>query len=165
MCDRARGVRFLCVVSDFLCGGASAARRAVRGELAVARITRTDMSTREIPRDQWVAFFDSFSREHDGWLATVEVLGSDIGAQRQAQDQPFGGISADLKDRESDVSIVIGSRAGDHVDHVVHRPRHVVLKEGAGGAHEALQIQGDDGATTLLTFRSPAPTETLDGAA
>ena len=38
------------------------------------------MPTREIPRDEWNAFFEMFSKQHEGWLVTVEVLGRDIGS-------------------------------------------------------------------------------------
>jgi len=41
----------------------------------------TNMPRREIPRDDWVAFFDNFSRQHYGWLSTVEVREAEIGAQ------------------------------------------------------------------------------------
>lgn len=32
------------------------------------------METREIPHDEWRSFFDVFSRQHEGWLATLEIL-------------------------------------------------------------------------------------------
>jgi hypothetical protein len=39
----------------------------------------------------------------------------------------------------------------------------VRLKERDDGAHEALQIESRDGATTLLRFRSVMPSELVDG--
>ena len=36
------------------------------------------MSTREVPREEWVSFCDSFSRQHEGWRVTVEVLGAGL---------------------------------------------------------------------------------------
>jgi hypothetical protein len=47
------------------------------------------MPTREIPREQWNNFFDSFNRQHEGWLATLEVFAPEIGAQQEARDLPF----------------------------------------------------------------------------
>jgi len=32
------------------------------------------MPTREIPREEWSKFFDVFSRQHEGWLATLEIF-------------------------------------------------------------------------------------------
>ena len=37
-----------------------------------------------IPEGDWRQFFDAFSRRHEGWLASVEILGSDIGQQVEA---------------------------------------------------------------------------------
>ena len=49
------------------------------------------MSTQEIPRNQWNTFFDSFSRQHEGWLATLELLNTDLGAQEEANELSFEG--------------------------------------------------------------------------
>ena len=122
------------------------------------------MATREIPRDEWVAFFDSFSRQHDGWLITVELLGADAGAQVESREQPLAGITADLRDGGEDViSILVGRRSEDHVAHIIRAASHVSLKETDEGAHEALHIESKNGATTLLRFRSTVLPETLDG--
>jgi len=55
------------------------------------------MSTREIPREEWPEFLESFSRVHEGWLSTVEVLDDQIGSQVEARDLPLQGIAADWK--------------------------------------------------------------------
>jgi hypothetical protein len=123
------------------------------------------MPTREIPRHEWAAFFDSFSRIHEGWLSTVEVLGADVGAQIEVSEQPLAGITADLRDdRQQDVvSILIGGKSGEHVAHMIRRPTHVRLKQTPDGADEALHIESDSGPTTLLRFRSVISPEALDG--
>ena len=56
------------------------------------------MPTQEIPRAEWNTFLDTFSRQHEGWLATLEVLAADIGAQEEARDLPLEGISATSAD-------------------------------------------------------------------
>jgi Family of unknown function (DUF5335) len=118
---------------------------------------------REIPRDEWIEFFDGFSRQHEGWLAAVEVFGTDIGAQVEARELPFTGITADLKDGEDMVSIILGEEAEDHVTHTISRPTHVRLEQTAEGANAALQIESADGTTTLLRFRSAVLPEMVDG--
>jgi hypothetical protein len=122
------------------------------------------MPTREIPREEWSAFLDSFSRQHAGWLSTVEVLGPAIGAQVQTREQPLSGITAELKGGRQDlISILLGDSADDHVAHVIHAPSHVRLKETDEGAREALQIESESGETTRLRFRVTVPSELLDG--
>src|SRR5216117_2748957 len=112
----------------------------------------TDMSTREIPRDEWDSFFDSFSLRHQGWLVTVEVLGADSGAQVEAKQMPLDGISAELKRRGEDIiSIFIGRKPQEHLTHTIHAPERVWLKETEYGADEVLEIESES-LTTLMRF-------------
>jgi hypothetical protein len=121
------------------------------------------MSTREIPRDEWNSFFDSFSLRHQGWLVTVEVLGSDIGAQVEAKQMPLEGISADLKRSGEDIiSIFIGGKPQEHVTHTIHAPERVRLKETEDGADEVLEIESES-LTTLMRLRSAVLPEMVDG--
>jgi hypothetical protein len=122
------------------------------------------MRTLEISRGEWAAFFDSFSRRHEGWLATVEVLGEEVGAQTEARELPLVGVSAELKGGEDDaVSIILGGARGDHITHTVTRPDRVRVEQAEGGADEALQIESADGSRTLLRFRSAVLPEMVDG--
>ncbi|HYC48644.1 MAG TPA: DUF5335 family protein [Burkholderiales bacterium] len=120
------------------------------------------MSTREISRADWPAFMDCFSRQHLGWLSTIEVLDSTLGAQTQVREQPFAGITAETHGGHSSIAILMGKGPDLHVGHLIRDAAHVRLKE-SDGAHEALQIEAGDGVTTLLTFRSVMPTELVDG--
>ena len=119
---------------------------------------------REIPRNEWVEFLDSFSRQHEGWLVTVEVLGAEIGAQVEAQELPLQGITADLKGGGEDViSIILGGGATEHVTHSITGPTHVRIEQTEDGADMTLQIESSDGVTTLLRFRSAVLPEMVDG--
>lgn len=110
---------------------------------------------REIPREEWVEFLDGFSRQHEGWLATVEVLGEEIGAQVEAEGMTLEGVTADVKGEGSDViSIMLVNSSKEHVTHNVIQPTHVRIEQTEGGADLALQIETGDGVTTLLRFRS-----------
>ena len=120
------------------------------------------MPTQVIPRDEWKTFVDTFSRQHEAWLATLEVLGTDIGAQQEASDLPFQGIA--LSDDESDaLTISLGRSPEDHVTHTISDPTKVWLEQTSLGANAALEIESADGVKTLLRFRSPLPAEMVDG--
>jgi len=69
------------------------------------------MSTQEIPRENWLGFFDQFSRQHEGWRANLDVLCSGEGAETEARDSPLVGISADLKDCEPPLQSFWANRA------------------------------------------------------
>ncbi len=47
------------------------------------------MSTRRIPPESWSSFFDSFSRQHHGWLVTI-----DTGSGRVAEEEPLEEVRA-----------------------------------------------------------------------
>jgi hypothetical protein len=121
------------------------------------------MSTQEIPRDEWTSFFDTFSRQHEERLVTVEVLASDIGAQTEARELPLAGITATLKGSEPDsISIIVGDALEGRLTHTITGPMRVWLERTAEGANAALEIEAADGAKTLLRFRSALPPEMMD---
>jgi hypothetical protein len=122
------------------------------------------MRTKEIPRDEWKTFFDTFSRQHEGWLATLEVLGSEIGAQQEARNLPLEGITATSKDTVPEtIAISLGKTPEDHVTHTITEPARVWLEQTAEGANAALEIESADQIKTLLRFRSALPAEMVDG--
>ena len=121
------------------------------------------MATTEIPAQQWESFFDMFSRQHQGWRVTVEVLGDEIGAELEAREMPLEGITADVKDKNRAISIILREKGSEHLTHIVSEPKHVRLKQTQEGADEALAIESADRATTLVRFRSAMRTEMLDG--
>jgi uncharacterized protein DUF5335 len=119
---------------------------------------------REIPREEWAEFLDSFSRQHEGWLVTVEVLGEEIGAQVEAQGVPLEGITAELKgSRKDSISITVGLNPSEHATHNIQAPTHVRIEQAENGADIALQIESSDAATTLLRLRSAMLPEMVDG--
>src|SRR5437773_2618878 len=86
--------------------------RAYKGE--------ADMSTQEIPRNEWKTFLDTFSHQHEGWLATLEVLGNEIGAQEEVHDLPLEGITASSRDGAPEtIAISLGETSENHVTHTV----------------------------------------------
>ena len=122
------------------------------------------MTTKEIPREEWNTFFDVFTRQHEGWLATLEVFGPDVGAQQEASDLPLEGISiASAVEGAEAIAISFGKSPGDHITHTITEPEHVWLEQTTEGANAALEIESANQIKTLLRFRSPLPPEMVDG--
>src|SRR5436853_7080557 len=122
------------------------------------------MQTQEIPRQEWNSFFYSFSRQHVGWLATLEVFGPEVGAQEEAHELPLEGVSiAAEADKSENIAINMGKTPEDHISRTIPKPKHVWLKKTDEGADAALEIESEDEAKTLLRFRSPMPPEFVDG--
>lgn len=121
------------------------------------------MQTRQIERSNWPAFFNSFSRQHEGWLASLEILGPDLGAQVEEHELPFEGITDESDDAQGNtITIMTGGKADDHVTHKISRPTEVSLEQTDEGADAALAIKSEDGVTALLRFRSPILSEMVD---
>ena len=122
------------------------------------------MPTREIPRQEWNNFFDSFSRQHEGWLATLEIFGPEIGTQEEARELPLEGVSIASGTNEPEtIAISIGKSPQDHLSHTIVKPAHVWLEQTEEGANAALEIESENETKTLLRFRSPVSPELVDG--
>lgn len=122
------------------------------------------MKTREILKNQWPKFFESFSMRHEGWLTTLEIFGSELGAQVQERELTLEGIVDEGDEAEGNrIVIMIGGKPDDHITHTISGPTHVSLEQTDGGADVALQIKSADGLTALLRFRSPTLPEMVDG--
>ena len=122
------------------------------------------MKTREILRSEWPEFFDSFSRQHEGWLVTLEIFGTEIGAQVEECELAFEGIVAEWDEVKGDeIAIIIGAKPDDHITHNISRPTQVSLEQTDEGADVALAIKSADGVTALMRFRSALLPEMVDG--
>ncbi len=105
------------------------------------------MPTREIPREQWRKFCDDFSRAHQGENVVVEVLDREAGDQREAEGLPFVGISADEKNGENVIEVMVGERGQQQ--HLINKPSHLRVDE---GRKPTVEIEASDGPKTLVRF-------------
>ena len=122
------------------------------------------MPAQEIPRHAWVAFFESFSREHDGWLSTIEELGAARCAQAEPSAKALLRISAELNDQDEDIiSIIARERPHNDITHIIKAPTRVSLIATEEGAHVGLRIESKNGSVTIVRFRSPILSELVDG--
>ncbi|HKB66911.1 MAG TPA: DUF5335 family protein [Pyrinomonadaceae bacterium] len=114
------------------------------------------METREIPRNEWTTFFDVFNKQHEGWLATLEVFGPEVGAQEEARDLPLEGVSLASGGSEPEtIAISLVKAPEDHLNHTIVKPEHVWFEQNAQLENAALEIESADDTKTLMRFRSP----------
>ncbi len=98
----------------------------------------------EIPRAEWVRYFDRFSKRFRGIPLRIEVGREHRVAQ---EGVPFDGIGADEKDRENDITVTAGSDSVRPVTHIISRPRRVSMHR--EGEMRVLEIDSRDGPVTL----------------
>ena len=122
------------------------------------------MATHDIPKDEWATFFESFSRQHEGWLVTLEVLGSDIGARVESGEEALISVTCRSEKYGCKAIIVVTANPSKgHFTRTIPAPVHVSLKETEEGAHESVQIESNQGMTMVLRFRSAILPELVDG--
>lgn len=124
----------------------------------------TQARTREILRRDWAEFFDGFSRRHRGWLATLEEIGPEIGAQTSARQLAFEGIVAE-PGRSRELTLLLGKGTDEHLEHPIGNPQRVWLETFPDGAEAALGIESAGGRKTVLSFPAAMPSEMVDGIA
>ncbi len=120
------------------------------------------MKTREIPREEWTSFLDGFTRRHEMWRISVQLLTPDLGAQTQIDEMPLVGISADSKDGENAIAITAGESPTGQITHFVQDPNRVLLEQSDEGADRSIEIESGDGIKTLVSFRADVSPENLD---
>jgi Family of unknown function (DUF5335) len=124
------------------------------------------MSTREIPRNQWLTFLDQFSREHRAWLAIIERVRRGSPASVEALERPLASVVphiAGSRVARIDIRLQSDSHKGEpiHVD----APASIRVDETPEGVVRSLDIVDDDGESTRVRFRVAPLPETLDGIA
>ena len=122
------------------------------------------MKTKEIPKNEWPKFLENFTRKHEGWSVTLEIFGTELGAQVQERELALAGIVDEWDEIHGDrIVIMVGEKPDDHITHSIEDPTQVSLEQTVGGADVALAIKSADGVTALLRFLSPILPEMADG--
>jgi hypothetical protein len=116
----------------------------------------------EIPRGEWLSFLDGFSRQHEGWLVTLEVPEGQGGSGVEAENLKLEGVTPEHSEGHDRISIALGKAPDDHLTHFVSDPVRVSFLETKDGRHIGLQIEAAEGGRTVLRFRGSARPETLN---
>src|SRR5690242_431116 len=95
---------------------------------------------KEIARDDWSRFFESFTLEHDHWMVHVDGENDSL---------PLEGITC----RDGKVVLHLGADVSHHRVITIDAAR--VHVEQTGGADEGVSIASSDGHTTRLRFVKP----------
>ena len=101
---------------------------------------------REIAREEWAAFFEAFTLQHDGWLVRVD------GTDGTLEESPFEGIAA----RDSSIVVTCGHDSPLHRRIVIPAPRRVVINT-TGGSDYGVAIEDARGVLTRVRLRTPVP--------
>ncbi len=116
----------------------------------------------EIPPEEWIAFFNGFSRQHEGWLTSITVAQGNE-PKTEVRECRLEGISSDHLTARDEIYLSIERDDGGHLTHPIRNPMKVIFRGDLEGAHEGVDITSADGTLTRIRFRIAARPETLDG--
>ena len=102
---------------------------------------------RTLPRASWTNFFDLMSKSLLGQSAEIEVSSLDLGNQIVAEWVPMRGITYDAKDDLLEVAL-------DGLDHLIRRPREIVVQEIPGGL-ASVAVVDDEGTKQIVRMKAP----------
>ena len=121
------------------------------------------MQTKQIPKSEWPAFLDRFSRQYEGWLVKLEILNPEFGAQVEETGLALEGLTDEWDEVAGNtITIMAGNKPDAHVTHYINHPTELSLERTDEGADAALAIKSADGTTALLSFRAVVLPETVD---
>jgi len=111
------------------------------------------MKTSEIDDEQWISFFNRFSKEHAGWPVTIEMLDGQTGPQRLASELPLQGLSFDAEGtRPCTISVSAGDDPSATLSHTVQMPLHIRVAEDESRNSGTIEIEPADGPATLIHY-------------
>lgn len=127
----------------------------------------------EIPREDWAAFFATFSQAHRGWLVrlwVVETVGLESGmldnSCMMVRDLALSDLALSQHAGGADLAITtLDPHGSTHSTHPVQQVESLMLERDQDGEYSGLIINTADMQTTVLRFRNPAPPESVDGLA
>ena len=121
------------------------------------------MAYQEIPPEQWRDFCDEFSKQHEGWLITVDIVDETGETDREtlAEEIPLWGVTVDEVQEQTEVHIIAGDQPR-HVTHVIRDPATIAFEQNQEGAHTGLRIDTRDGPSVVVRFRMAAVPEYVD---
>ena len=115
----------------------------------------------EVEPKEWISFLDGFSRQHEGWLTSIEIA-IHGGKLTEVVNRRLRGVSIDHADGKQRAYVEVGDTPDQCLTHVIESPRRIIFKRTGAGAHEGLEIESADGSTTIIHFRSAMLPEMID---
>lgn len=98
---------------------------------------------KQIPTEQWVEFFDTFTNGNKGRLIDLEVLDQELGDEIPVKEQPLWSLIYDPVDKGNDLIIEIGREQVAYA-HTIDSPNEVWQEQDDNGKVVALGIKADD---------------------
>jgi hypothetical protein len=124
-----------------------------------------------IEQDRWKSFLDDFTKRNQFRATRLEIIGEEIGVQREEDFLPLVGVSLETKGTEAgSVVVILGGETANDQRHVERRiesvQRIAPLLGETSGLEEGVGFEDAAGAKTLLLLEHlpEIPANTASGA-
>ena len=106
-----------------------------------------------VDASQWHSFSGRFSREHDGWSASLQLRQQDGGVEVAIEDRPFRGLTFESHDGHRTLILTFGDDADEHLAHIIEHPRDLAVLDDED--RSSLVIGLADGSGCVLELENP----------
>jgi hypothetical protein len=121
------------------------------------------MKRREIARQHWDEFFDSFNGRHEGWLVDVDRF--DEFLDESVETRHHDGALRGVQSSGGAIALALDDRASGHLEtEAIQDPQRLVLEQSEDEVDTALEIDGAQ-SCLIVRFRSPMATAMVDAIA
>jgi hypothetical protein len=113
-------------------------------------------TTQEIARQTWRQYFDELSRTLGTVVATVEIVGPDVGAQVEADRLVLTGITYDDRDDVLVVGLDAPGGPPEDLERMIERPQKILVATGDPPPVEmTIDVQDAEGNQTIIRIERP----------
>jgi hypothetical protein len=118
------------------------------------------MTRREIAREEWRAFLDSFNGQHEGWLVGVDRFEEFV--DERVETRHRDGALRGVQSESGVIALAVDDRMSGHLEtESIQDPQRIVLEQSADEVDMGLEIAGAQ-SCIILRFRNPAAPEMVD---
>ena len=117
------------------------------------------MKRREIAREEWRKFVESFNGQHGGWLVGVDRFEEflDESVETRHRDGALRGVQSE----DGAMALAVDDRTSGHLEtESIQNPHRIVLEQSEDEVDTSLEIDGAQ-SRIILRFRNP---EAFNGA-
>ena len=97
------------------------------------------MRRREISREEWQEFFDSFNGQHEGWLVGVDRF--DEFLDESVETRHLDGALRGLQSDDGAIALAVDDRSSGHLEtESIQDPQRIVLEQSEDEVDTGLEI-------------------------
>ena len=114
-------------------------------------IKHSIQKTQQILQEQWLTFFEQFTKSNNGRLIALEVVDKELGDELLVKESPLASITYEPKTKGKDVIITIDRDAAAY-SHTITTPKAVWVAKDDSDKIVALEIVAHSGNQAILNF-------------